>query len=131
MRHSRRTRLKVEDVDNALKVRNLEPLWGFTSETAHLPFKKTVTQSGTVYHVEDDEIDLSKVIKTELPSVPRDISFTGSSPLSLLSLLSSAHNRPPSLAHWLAIEGVQPLIKENPTPQGPPLFSLPPSSSQL
>ncbi|BGP13896.1 hypothetical protein JCM10213_002536 [Rhodosporidiobolus nylandii] len=96
MRHSRRTRLKVEDVDNALKVRNLEPLWGFSRETSHMPFKKTVTATGTVYHVEDEEIDLSKVIKTELPSVPRDVSFT---------------------AHWLAIEGVQPLIKENPTPQ--------------
>ncbi|GAA6062479.1 hypothetical protein JCM10212_000015 [Sporobolomyces blumeae] len=95
MRHSQRTRLKVDDVDHALKVRNLEPLWGFTSSTQHLPFKKTVTPAGTVYHVEDEEIDLSKVIKTEVPSVPRDISFT---------------------AHWLAIEGVQPMIKENPTP---------------
>ncbi|GAA5848676.1 hypothetical protein JCM8547_004593 [Rhodosporidiobolus lusitaniae] len=115
MRHSRRTRLKVEDVDQALKVRNLEPLWGFTNDTAHLPFKKTVTATGTVYHVEDDEVDLSKVIKTDLPSVPRDISFT---------------------AHWLAIEGVQPLIKENPTPQElakyapkPPTAALIPSSS--
>jgi transcription initiation factor TFIID subunit 6 len=87
MRHSRRTRLKVEDVDQALKVKNLEPLWGFTSETAHLPFKKTVTQTGTVYSVEDEEVDLSKVIKTELPSVPRDISFTGSSPFSSFLLL--------------------------------------------
>ncbi|KAK4704303.1 transcription initiation factor TFIID subunit 6, partial [Phenoliferia sp. Uapishka_3] len=94
MRHSRRTRLKVEDVDNALKARNMEPLWGFAS-TSHLPFKKTVTPTGIVYSVEDDEIDLNKVIKGDMPSVPRDISFT---------------------AHWLAIEGVQPLIKENPSP---------------
>lgn len=76
MRHSRRTKLKVEDVDHALKVRNLEPLWGFAS-TSHLPFKKTVTPSGTIYHVEDEEIDLGKVLKTEMPSVPRDVSFTG------------------------------------------------------
>lgn len=78
MRHSRRTRLKVEDVDQALKVRNLEPLWGFAS-SSHLPFKKTVTPTGTVYHVDDEEIDLSKVLKTELPSVPRDVNFTGRS----------------------------------------------------
>ncbi|GAA5830372.1 hypothetical protein JCM11251_001326 [Rhodosporidiobolus azoricus] len=110
MRHSRRTRLKVEDIDQALKVRNLEPLWGFTSDTAHLPFKKTVTSTGTVYHVEDEEIDLSKVIKTELPSVPRDISFT---------------------AHWLAIEGVQPLIKENPTPQELAKYASKPSTASL
>ncbi|GAA5968304.1 hypothetical protein JCM11641_003804 [Rhodosporidiobolus odoratus] len=110
MRHSRRTRLKVEDVDNALKVRNLEPLWGFSRETSHLPFKKTVTATGTVYHVEDEEIDLSKVIKTELPSVPRDVSFT---------------------AHWLAIEGVQPLIKENPTPQELARYAPKPATASL
>lgn len=99
MRHARRTKLKVDDLDHALKVRNLEPLWGFSSTAsavASQPFKKTVTPTGTVYHLDEQEIDLSKVIKTEIPSVPRDISFT---------------------AHWLAIEGVQPLIKENPTPQ--------------
>ncbi|TKA56173.1 hypothetical protein B0A53_01463 [Rhodotorula sp. CCFEE 5036] len=99
MRHARRTKLKVDDLDHALKVRNLEPLWGFSSTAsavASQPFKKTVTPTGTVYHLDEQEIDLSKVIKTEVPSVPRDISFT---------------------AHWLAIEGVQPLIKENPTPQ--------------
>jgi transcription initiation factor TFIID subunit 6 len=79
MRHSRRTRLKVEDVDHALKARNLEPLWGFAS-TSHLPFKKTVTPTGIVYHVDDEEIDLSKVLKSELPSVPRDVSFTGELP---------------------------------------------------
>ncbi|SGY72423.1 BQ5605_C005g03169 [Microbotryum silenes-dioicae] len=94
MRHSRRTRLKVEDVDNALRVRNIEPLWGFAS-SSNLPFKKTVTSTGVVYHVEDEEIDLSKAVKVDLAAVPREVSFT---------------------AHWLAIEGVQPLIKENPTP---------------
>lgn len=83
MRHSRRTRLKVEDVDHALKARNLEPLWGFAS-TSHLPFKKTVTPTGTVYHVDDEEIDLSKVLKSELPSVPRDVSFTGKRSLAFV-----------------------------------------------
>ena len=88
MRHSRRTRLKVDDVDHALKARNLEPLWGFAS-TSHLAFKKTVTPTGIVYAVEDDEIDLHKLIKGDLPSVPRDISFTGpSSPPPLPSRAS-------------------------------------------
>lgn len=76
MKHSRRTRLKVEDLDNALKVKNIEPLWGFSS-TSHVPFKKTITSTGTIYHLDDEEIDLSKVLKLELPSVPRDVSFTG------------------------------------------------------
>lgn len=80
MRHARRTKLKVDDLDHALKVRNLEPLWGFSSTAsavASQPFKKTVTPTGTVYHLDEQEIDLSKVIKTEVPTVPRDISFTG------------------------------------------------------
>lgn len=78
MQHARRSRLKVTDVDLALKVRNLEPLWGFAT-TSHLPFKKIASGAGTIYAVEDEEIDLSKVLKGEMPSVPRDISFTGSS----------------------------------------------------
>jgi len=91
MRHSRRTRLKVDDVDEALKVRNLEPLWGFAA-SSQLPFKKTVTATGTVYHVEDDEIDLSRVIKTDVPPVPRDISFTGASFADLTSSPSKPHS---------------------------------------
>lgn len=83
-------------MSHALAARNLEPLWGFAG-SSQLPFKKTATPSGNVYHVEDEEIDLSKMIKTEVPPVPREVSFT---------------------AHWLAIEGVQPLIKENPTQAG-------------
>lgn len=78
MQHSRRTRLKVDDVDHALKARNLEPLWGFAS-TSHLPFKRTQTATGVVYHVEDEEVDLGKVLKTQLPSIPRDVSYTGNS----------------------------------------------------
>ncbi|GAA5862272.1 hypothetical protein JCM3774_004844 [Rhodotorula dairenensis] len=113
MRHARRTKLKLDDLDQALKVRNLEPLWGFSSTAsavASQPFKKTVTATGTVYHVDEQEIDLGKVISTEVPSVPRDISFT---------------------AHWLAIEGVQPLIKENPTPQELARYAPKPAHTSL
>lgn len=79
MSHSRRTRLKVDDVDAALKVRNLEPLWGF-STTNPPAFKKVATPTGTVYAAEDTEIDLSKILKAEMPAVPRDISYTGACP---------------------------------------------------
>lgn len=88
MQHARRSRLKVNDVDLALKVRNLEPLWGFAT-TSHLPFKKISTTAGTVYAVEDEEIDLGKVLKGDMPSVPRDISFTGSFCRSLAMATSS------------------------------------------
>lgn len=99
MRHSRRTRLKVDDVDHALKARNLEPLWGFAS-TSHLPFKKTATPTGTVYHVEDEEVDLTKVLKTELPSVPRDVSYTGTLPSTWVSLWGSWRLSADVLGWW-------------------------------
>lgn len=95
MRHGRRTRLKVEDVDYALKVRNIEPLWGFSSPHAPIAFRKAPHASGNLYYVEDEEIDLSKLSQQELPPIPRDISYT---------------------AHWLAVEGVQPAIPQNPSP---------------
>jgi len=44
--------------------------------------------------VEDEEVDFEKLINAPLPKVPREISFT---------------------AHWLAVEGVQPSIPQNPT----------------
>lgn len=93
MRHSHRTRLKVDDVDQALRVRNLEPLWGFhggSGTSALPPFKKTVTPTGIVYSLDDDEIDLAKVVRTELPSVPRDISFTG----AYISLIDRRTHKP-------------------------------------
>lgn len=130
MRHSRRTRLKTDDVDNALKARNLEPLWGFAS-TSHLPFKKTVTPTGIVYSIDDEEIDLSKVIKGDMPSVPRDISFTGAPESQERRSMDRQLLTRPRAAHWLAIEGVQPLIKENPSPAGTRLpFARPSSISE-
>ena len=63
-------------MDAALKVRNLEPLWGFSTSNP-LPFKKISTSTGTVYAVEDEEIDLSKVLKVDIPSLPREVSYTG------------------------------------------------------
>ncbi|KAG8895121.1 hypothetical protein FRC01_012555, partial [Tulasnella sp. 417] len=47
------------------------------------------------YILQDEEIDFDKVVKEEEIPVPRAVSWT---------------------AHWLAIEGVQPLIPENPSP---------------
>jgi transcription initiation factor TFIID subunit 6 len=44
--------------------------------------------------VEDEEVDFEKLINAPLPKVPREVSFTG---------------------HWLAVEGVQPSIPQNPT----------------
>lgn len=94
MRHGKRTTMTTQDVSNALKVLNVEPLYGYES-TRPLRFgEASVGRGQTLYYVEDEEVDFEKMINQSLPKVPREITFT---------------------AHWLAVEGVQPTIPQNPT----------------
>ncbi|KAG8939596.1 hypothetical protein FRC00_013742, partial [Tulasnella sp. 408] len=94
-RHGKRTTLTTTDVDQAFRVLNIEPVYGHSGLNAP-SFKKAVPTVGPpVYALQDEEIDFDKVVKEEEIPVPRAVSWT---------------------AHWLAIEGVQPLIPENPSP---------------
>ncbi|KAK9469453.1 hypothetical protein V1512DRAFT_256302 [Lipomyces arxii] len=95
MRHSKRTRLTAADISSALRVLNVEPLYGYDSSRP-LRFREAILGPGqTLYYIDDDEVDFEKIINMPLPKVPREVSFT---------------------AHWLAIEGVQPAIPQNPLP---------------
>ncbi|KAI9602822.1 hypothetical protein H4Q26_002126 [Puccinia striiformis f. sp. tritici PST-130] len=95
----------------------IEPLWGFAS-TDTLSFRRTTSAVGNLYFVDEEEIDLTKVLAADLPPVPQKTSCT---------------------AHWLAVEGIQPAIPQNPTPadlKSHPAFSglqslaIPSSSKQ-
>ena len=57
-----------------------------------LPFPNA-TNVGPVYFVDDEEIDFDRVLREEKITLPKGVSWT---------------------AHGLAVEGVQPLIPENP-----------------
>ncbi|KAJ2758267.1 histone H4-like TAF Taf6, SAGA complex subunit, partial [Coemansia nantahalensis] len=94
MQHSKRTKLTVADVNSALRVRNIEPIYGF--ETGRpVKFHKAATALEDVFYVDDEQIDLDTLLEEPLPSVPLEVVYT---------------------AHWLAIEGVQPQIQQNPAP---------------
>lgn len=94
MRHSKRKTLNTKDIAGALKVLNIEPLYGYDTGRA-LSYREAVTGANqTLYYVdEEEEVDFDKLINEPIPKVPREPTFT---------------------AHWLAIEGVQPSIPQNP-----------------
>lgn len=104
MRHSKRKLLMTRDISHALKMLNIEPLYGYDSSKP-LVFKEALVGAGgqTLYYIDENEIELEKLINQELPKVPRQTTFT---------------------AHWLAIEGVQPMIPQNPLPSE--IKALPP-----
>lgn len=98
MRHSKRTRLTPQDINQALRTQNTEPMYGF-QESRPIRFHRAANTSSTmmdeIYYTEDTEIDLDKLMEQELPEMPPPVAYT---------------------AHWLAVEGVQPRIQQNPMP---------------
>lgn len=92
MIHARRQKLTLEDVNMALQARNLEPIYGY-DPTEPLNYR-LVPSTQHLFYVPSEEIDLETFLQEPLPKAP--------APMGLSS-------------HWLAVEGVQPAIPENPT----------------
>lgn len=90
MHHSKRTILMTDDVDSALNLRNVEPVYGFASGDP-LRFRRALGHKD-LFYIDDKDVDFKDVIEAPLPKAPLDTSIA---------------------CHWLAIEGVQPAIPEN------------------
>jgi len=95
MNHGRRTKLLCEDIDHALRCQGQEPLYGLQSNE-HIPFRFSSGGGRELHFLEDKELDLNELINNALPKIPLT---------------------PSVRAHWLAIDGIQPSIPENPPPQ--------------
>ena len=94
-RHSKRSTISTEDVNASLRLRDVEPLYGFPAGAGPVPFREVPGQP-ELFFQEQKELTLKDVLAAKLPRPPVAVNV---------------------VPHWLAVEGVQPLIPENPSPQ--------------
>lgn len=95
MRHSKRTELSTDDINSSLVMRRCEPLYGFPAGAGPIPFHE-VPGHPELYIPENKILDLKDILAAKLPRPPIAVNV---------------------VPHWLAVEGVQPLIPENPAPR--------------
>jgi transcription initiation factor TFIID subunit 6 len=77
MRASCRTTLTVQDVSQALRVLDIEPLYGYESTRPLRYGEASLGPGQPLFYIDDEEVDFEKLINAPLPKVPRDMSFTG------------------------------------------------------
>ena len=90
-RHAKRTYITPDDINNAFKLRNVEPVYGLCSSSDPARFTKAAGHADIVY-AEDPVVPLSSIVEAPLPPLPWEAGVT---------------------VHWMAVNGKQPAIPEN------------------
>jgi transcription initiation factor TFIID subunit 6 len=79
MRAGRRTVLSVQDMAQALRTLDVEPLYGYDSIRPLRYGEASLGPGQPLFYIEDEEMEFEKLINAQLPKVPRDVSLTGES----------------------------------------------------
>ncbi|KAK9812628.1 hypothetical protein WJX72_000897 [[Myrmecia] bisecta] len=90
MRHSKRAVLTTEDLNQAFRLRNVEPVYGAGSKDP-ARFLRAAGHSD-LFFVDDPELNVQQLLQPPLPRRPVEVGM---------------------VPHWLAVDGVQPAIPEN------------------
>lgn len=98
MRKGSRLKLTSNDIDQALKIKDIEPLYGFHAKD-HTPFRFASGGGRELHYLDDKELDINYLLSltesTNWPKLPAETSLR---------------------THWLCVDGIQPTIPENPPP---------------
>mmetsp|Transcript_36284 Transcript_36284/g.94356 ORF Transcript_36284/g.94356 Transcript_36284/m.94356 type:complete len:490 (-) Transcript_36284:519-1988(-) len=91
MQHSKRHKLTTDDMEAAFRIRNVKGIYGHHGEEDK-KFVQVPTMND-MFVLDEKDIDFKDLSKIPLPEIPLEPDF---------------------FAHWLAVEGVQPDIVQNP-----------------
>jgi len=96
MKHSKREVLTTEDIDCALRLWNVESLYGYSSSDP-ITFEKA-EKYDDLFFVKDQVVSFQSILEESLPKCPPEPTFS---------------------VHWLAVEGQQPNVPQNPAFEHP------------